>query len=286
MEGQTLTEQDRMDTTNDPRDNENIVASNANNGLMTKIWGPHAWEFLHCVTFGYPLEPSDEQKEWYHNFFINIGNILPCRLCHESYMEFIRETGIHDDDWNSSIFDNRDKLTRWFYEVHNRVNQKLGVDYQVTYENVKNRYESYRAGCSAIEKGCTIPVNGGNMSFQMANRKDCPVIPTELSERFRQYGIHRGLTENDIQYSNLDCNDKNNPEWHQRNRYCANIIKNMRLHDIPPVEKDGLYRGFPSKEELRLIFANSSMIDMERLKDMANKLTNSNQNRRRYYFKK
>ena len=32
------------------------------NGLITKIWGPHFWETLHCVSFGYPLEPTEEQK--------------------------------------------------------------------------------------------------------------------------------------------------------------------------------------------------------------------------------
>ena len=27
-----------------------------NNGMMTKIWGPPGWLFLHCVTMGYPDE--------------------------------------------------------------------------------------------------------------------------------------------------------------------------------------------------------------------------------------
>ena len=36
---------------------------NANNGLITKIWGPPAWEFLHSITFGFPISPTPEQKE-------------------------------------------------------------------------------------------------------------------------------------------------------------------------------------------------------------------------------
>ena len=41
------------------------MTTNINNGLITKIWGPGAWEFLHSVTFGYPVSPTDEQKQYY-----------------------------------------------------------------------------------------------------------------------------------------------------------------------------------------------------------------------------
>ena len=46
------------------------MSSNKNNGLMTKIWGPSGWEFLHSVSFGYPIEPTAEQKKIIKIFFI------------------------------------------------------------------------------------------------------------------------------------------------------------------------------------------------------------------------
>ena len=36
---------------------------NADNGMMTKVWGPPGWLFLHCVTFGYPYVIIPSKKE-------------------------------------------------------------------------------------------------------------------------------------------------------------------------------------------------------------------------------
>ena len=62
---------------------------NSKNGLMTKVWGPAGWLFLHCVTFGYPENPDTYDQEYgfppgttrnrYRRFFIEVGNVLPCR---------------------------------------------------------------------------------------------------------------------------------------------------------------------------------------------------------------
>ena len=40
------------------------IEDNKNNGLITKIWGQAMWESLHCIAFGYPIEPTDEQKRF------------------------------------------------------------------------------------------------------------------------------------------------------------------------------------------------------------------------------
>ena len=31
-------------------------------------WGPGGWTFLHTITFNYPLDPTNEDKERYRNF--------------------------------------------------------------------------------------------------------------------------------------------------------------------------------------------------------------------------
>ena len=55
-----------MSTTN----NNTKLDDSKTNGLITKIWGPHFWETLHCVSFGYTLEPTVENKKDYKQFFI------------------------------------------------------------------------------------------------------------------------------------------------------------------------------------------------------------------------
>ena len=46
-------------------------SDNSNNGLITKIWGPDIWSALHSISFGYPINPSQDQKDKYKTFFTN-----------------------------------------------------------------------------------------------------------------------------------------------------------------------------------------------------------------------
>ena len=118
--------------------------SNVNNGLITKIWGPPLWTSLHCITFGYPIEPTPEQKINYKIFLEKVGDVLPCKFCRDSYKKFINEPDTLLDD---NALKNRGSLTKWLYDLHNKVNNKLGFTYGVTYESIVNRYEKFRAKC-------------------------------------------------------------------------------------------------------------------------------------------
>ena len=77
--------------------------SNKDNGMMTKIWGPPGWLFLHCITMGYPnkLDITDPKhlfrKDETKKFFESLGNVLPCRYCRDSYNEYIQRVPITDD---------------------------------------------------------------------------------------------------------------------------------------------------------------------------------------------
>jgi len=147
------------------------VDPNVDNGMMTKVWGPTGWLFLHCVTFGYPYAINDTnfdhayKKEHYKRFFNSIGNVLPCKYCRESYKDFIKETPI-DDYLNS-----RKDLCFWLYKIHNKVNYKLGItgDTVPSFEEVQEFYEQFRAKCKKTteeeravnkEKGCVSPADG------------------------------------------------------------------------------------------------------------------------------
>lgn len=123
----------------------------SNNGLITKIWGPPSWKFLHSVTFGYPENPDDNHKKNYKRYFELVGDILPCGACRESYKRFINEghTQLTDD-----VMKNRETFTRWFYNVHQRVNKKLEIDYGTKYEHVVARYENYRAKDRSNKNQC------------------------------------------------------------------------------------------------------------------------------------
>ena len=136
-----------------------------NNGMMTKIWGPPGWLFLHCVTMGYPTEldlynndhiiRASETKK----FFESLGNVLPCKYCRQSYNEYIQELPIDDH-----LFTRKD-LAKWFYDIHNKVNDKLDVDKEEipSFQEFYDRYEMYRSKCNKTnkkEKGCVKSKDG------------------------------------------------------------------------------------------------------------------------------
>ena len=35
---------------------------NSGDGMLTAVWGPSMWHFLHTMSFNYPAFPTKEQK--------------------------------------------------------------------------------------------------------------------------------------------------------------------------------------------------------------------------------
>lgn len=144
------------------------MLDNKQNGIMTKVWGPPGWFFLHAVTFGYPYEINSENIDrvrHYANFFNSLGHVLPCKYCRNSYNEYLSELPVEN------FLKSRKDLTLWLYLIHNKVNDKLGVAEcdRPSFEEVENKYEQYRASCKQttdkersdrLIKGCTVPENG------------------------------------------------------------------------------------------------------------------------------
>ncbi len=248
-----------------------------NNGLITKIWGDPAWTFGHSVTFGYPLEPTDEQKLKYKNYFTSLGDVLPCKYCRESYQKFITEgdTALNDD-----ALRNRESLTRWFYRIHETVNRKLEVDYGVTYEDVVNKYESFRAKCgkpSKTSKGCVAPLDYKAFSFKKLYHKDAPIIPLSTALYFVEIANQRGLDDRYFQFLDLAIildgdftKLKQQPCWDARNEYCQLIIRSMRENAVPSIEEEGEWAGTPTIPELILILFLSSNLNRAEINEIIN----------------
>lgn len=247
--------------------------------MITKIWGPGCWTFEHCVTFGYPSDPTEEDKKNFKNHFENLGNVLPCKYCRESYKQFINES---DTKLTMDVLKDRDTLTKWLYDIHNKVNKKLGVDYGVTYNDIVRRYEAYRATCNAVNtkaKGCIKPLRGD--SYKVADYKECHILPLKTVRRFLNYSRKRGLStydyiflakyEKDDRLKTQIC-DINCPDWVKRNKECQEIIKFMRINNIPSLEIDGEYKGFPTIPELMLIMRLCSNMNNEELLEIKLKL--------------
>jgi hypothetical protein len=138
---------------------------NSGDGMLTSIWGPAMWLFLHTMSFNYPVNPTDEQKKYYYKFLKTLQNILPCKYCRDNYKENLKTHKL-----NYEVMKNRDSLSRWVYELHELVNKRLNKISGLTYEDVRDRFEHFRSRCLTDpvtkksienkEKGCTEPLYG------------------------------------------------------------------------------------------------------------------------------
>ena len=85
--------------------------------MMNKnIWGPSGWLFMHSISFQYPENPSEEDKNNYKVFFESLKNTIPCPKCREHYSENLKQNPIQ--------LNSRDELIQWVIDIHNKVNEK------------------------------------------------------------------------------------------------------------------------------------------------------------------
>lgn len=252
-----------------------------NNGLMTKVWGGPSWIFNHSVTFGYPLEPTDNQKANYKNYFTFLGDVLPCRYCRESYQKLISSG---DTELTDSVLENRHTLTKWLWKVHNAVNEALEVDYGMSYEDVVAKYESFRAKCDknvSGVKGCITPLDYKAFSFKKLYEMNAPIVRLNIVRPFIKLAKIRGIDDEYFNYIDqlaIPLNGdfsllKANESWPARNNFCQCQIKYMRKNAIPSTEPNGMWAGTPTVDELKLMLFLSSNLNRTELEIASKKLS-------------
>ena len=143
---------------------------NSGDGMLTMSWGPAAWHFIHMLSFNYPVNPTQEDKNHYKDFIYSLRYVLPCKYCRINLTNNLKANPITDKDMKD-----RDSFSRYVYNLHEIVNKFLGKSSGLTYEEVRDRYENFRARCTVEspkpkvfdfkngvpkEKGCTEPLYG------------------------------------------------------------------------------------------------------------------------------
>ncbi len=137
----------------------------SSDGMITSIWGPPLWHYLHTISFNYPIQPTKEQKKYYKEFILLLKHTLPCKHCRDNLRNNLKQLPI-----TSNVLENRHNFSIYVYELHELVNKMLGKKSNLTYEQVRYRYEHFRARCDktfnrktkkrAKEKGCVHPLYG------------------------------------------------------------------------------------------------------------------------------
>ena len=129
-------------------------------GMLTTVWGPSLWHFLHTMSFNYPVDPTVDQKRQYKEFIVSLVHVLPCKYCRMNLAKNFKTLPLKHADMES-----RDTFSRYVYKLHEVINTMLGKKSNLTYCDVRERYEHFRARCTLndppkTEKGCTVPLVG------------------------------------------------------------------------------------------------------------------------------
>ena len=57
---------------------------NSNDGMLTSVWGPSMWHYLHTMSFNYPVNPTTDDKHRYRDFILSLRWTLPCGKCRKN----------------------------------------------------------------------------------------------------------------------------------------------------------------------------------------------------------
>ena len=133
----------------------------SSDGMLTTVWGPAMWHFLHTMSFNYPIAPTPEDKRHYGEFMRSLPGILPCKYCRENLAKTYKTNPPSEAHLAS-----RATFSRYVYDLHEKVNHLLKKKSNLSFAAVRERYEHFRARCKpgpvdpkGPEKGCTEPLH-------------------------------------------------------------------------------------------------------------------------------
>lgn len=112
-------------------------------GMLTSVWGPSLWHYLHTMSFNYPNKPTSKEKKEYKKFMMSFQHVLPCRYCRINYKKNIKDVPL-----GQKQLKNREAFSRWMFNLHEHINKMLGKKSGLKYCEVRERYEHFRARCT------------------------------------------------------------------------------------------------------------------------------------------
>jgi len=144
---------------------------NSGDGMLTTVWGPAMWHYLHTMSFNYPVNPTSNDKKHYRDFVLNLQNVLPCKYCRINLANNFKKKPL-----KMCYMKSRESFSRYIYDLHETINKMLNKKSTLTFCEVRERYEHFRSRCTdenpkvftfkktttlkKKEKGCTEPLYG------------------------------------------------------------------------------------------------------------------------------
>lgn len=115
----------------------------SSDGMLTSVWGPSLWHYLHTMSFNYPVNPSMQEKKQYKEFILSLKNVLPCKYCRENLKNNLKSLPL-----TKNALKNRENFSKYVYDLHELINKMLGKKSNLSYTQVRERYEHFRSRCT------------------------------------------------------------------------------------------------------------------------------------------
>jgi len=141
---------------------------NAGDGMITSVWGPPLWHYLHTMSFNYPVNPTPEDKINYRNFILNLKYVLPCKYCRINLKTNFKQLPLRNCDMK-----NRETFSKYVYNLHELVNKMLKKNSNLSYCDVRERYEHFRSRCTD-DKPKLFRFKPYHYNYQAKTRKSRP----------------------------------------------------------------------------------------------------------------
>ena len=116
---------------------------NSGDGMLTSVWGPSLWHFLHTMSFNYPVKPNKNDKKHYRDYILSLKHILPCGYCRKNLTKNFKKLPIND-----KVMKNRESFSKYIFNLHELINTMLGKSSGLLYEEVRDKYENFRSRCT------------------------------------------------------------------------------------------------------------------------------------------
>uniref|UniRef100_A0A915DZJ8 Sulfhydryl oxidase n=1 Tax=Ditylenchus dipsaci TaxID=166011 RepID=A0A915DZJ8_9BILA len=100
--------------------------------------GRSTWNLLHTIAAVFPDRPTDTQKKDVVDTLTSLSKTYPCAHCAEDFRKDLVE--------NPPQVEDREKLSKWMCELHNRVNEKIGKDIFDCSRTNERWFEGWRDG--------------------------------------------------------------------------------------------------------------------------------------------
>ena len=130
----------------------NLNDFKSGDGMLTTVWGPGMWHYLHTMSFNYPIHPTPMEKKNYRNFILSLQHVLPCKYCRINFKHNLKRLPL-----TMHCMKNRHTFSIYVYKLHELINKMLKKKSNLTYDEVRNRYEHLRARCANPKKNKIFP---------------------------------------------------------------------------------------------------------------------------------